>query len=259
MKKLLNSIGLFEKKYEIKEVPEDVYAYKAPKTSEESEAHMEYLKKLLEEEDSRLSSIDGKTSQFIGQTGLTFSLLSLFVPLLVDKLDGVPIIVKLLLILILLSSFGFYFLTIKNALKNYNVSNFPYSSPAPKNVLTFKDKGLNAFYSEVVRDMLFGLHRNNEINNAKATNLIRSYLTFRIANMLTGVLVVTFCVALAFRKPEKPTVTIDKAIQIEHLDTLIKKLSVPQKIVVHDIVTKTVNQHKKASPSKPRRYRKPPG
>jgi hypothetical protein len=245
MRKLLNNIGLFEKTVKIKDVPEEVYAYKDPKTDEESGAHMEYLKKLLEEEDNRLSSIDSKTSQFIGQTGLTFSLLSLFVPLLVDKLNGVPIIVKLLLIVILLSSFGFYFLTKKNALKNYNVINFPYSSPAPKNVLTFKDKGLNAFYSEVVRDLLFGLHRNNEINNAKATNLIRSYMTFRIANMLTGILVVIFCVALAFRQPEKPRVAIDKPIKIEHLDTLIKQLSEQKKKAVSDSVSQTTYHPKK--------------
>lgn len=220
----LNAIGLFEKERESPDVPVGINTYADTKVEKKSEAHMHYLKSLFTEENDRLNLLESKTSQLIGQTGLIFSLLSLFVPLLVDKVDGLALYIKIALLLVLLLSFGFYLLTIKNALRNYNVKNFQYSSPAPKNVQDFNTKTLTAFYSEVVRDLLLGLHVNNELNNQKATNLIQSYTTFRIANWMTGILVVAFCTSLLFINPSKPKITLEQPIKIEHFDTLIQKL-----------------------------------
>jgi hypothetical protein len=137
VRKYLNAIGLFEKEREVKPVPSEAYAYADQEDEVKSLAHMQYLKALMDGEDSRLVLIESKSSQLIGQTGLIFSLLSLFVPLLIDKVDGLSFYLKATLLIILLFAFGFYLLTIRNALKNYNVRKFQYSSPAPKNVLDF--------------------------------------------------------------------------------------------------------------------------
>jgi len=196
-------------------VSPDVNQYDDPADPKNAEAHMQYLKSLFEEENSRLNLLESKTSQMIGQTGLIFSLLSLFVPLLIDKLSSLPIYVKVSLLLILLAAFGFYLLTIGNALKNYNVKNFKYSSPSPKNVQAFREKELAKFYAEVVRDYLFALYRNEEINNYKASNLIQAYRSFRIANWITGFLVFAFCLILLFIKPEPPSMIIAKPVRIE--------------------------------------------
>ncbi|MDB4926599.1 hypothetical protein [Mucilaginibacter sp.] len=244
--KKLNAIGLFEKKRASPDVPAGINAYPDPQEEEKSEAHMHYLKSLFAEENDRLNLLESKTSQLIGQTGLIFSLLSLFVPLLVDKVEGLALYIKIVLLFVLLLSFGFYLLTIKNALRNYNVKNFQYSSPAPKNVQDFNNKTLNAFYSEVVRDLLLGLHVNNELNNQKAINLIQSYTTFRIANWTTGVLVVAFCTSLLFIRPNKPTITIEKPIKIEHFDTLIQKLdTIGKRLKTSSFKEKPTNVHRK--------------
>ena len=107
--------------------------------------HLDYLYKLDTNENERLTLLESKTSQLIAQTGIIFSLLSLFVPLLIDKVADVALFLKIILSLLLFFAFIGYVLTINNALKNFNVNKFNYSRPAAKNVITFQDKELAEF------------------------------------------------------------------------------------------------------------------
>jgi len=189
---------------------------------EKSEAHLTFLNKLNEEENGRLTLIEAKTSQLIAQTGIIFSLLSLFVPLLIDKVTGIPVWIKAVLLLLLLLAFFCYVLTISNALKNFKITNFKYSSPSPKNVIKLQDKPVSEFYHEVIQDLLHGLQVNKKLNNIKATNLLHSYNSFKTANALTAILVSFFCIALLFIKQPDSTITIKNPIKVEHLDSAIQ-------------------------------------
>ncbi len=224
VKSLLNKIGLFviyDDKSPYSYNPED---YQVVNDKDKAEAHKNFLKTLEEDEKNRLTILESKTSQLISQTGIIFSLLSLFVPIFIDKVTDLNFFVKLLLVGLLASSFCFYMLTIQNALKNFNVKNFNYSNPSPKNVLTLQDKGLDVFFAEEVRDLLYSINENLKINNKKATNLLHSYNSFKIANTSTGILVVIFSIFLLFFTPRKESLSIEKSVRIENYDSVINKL-----------------------------------
>lgn len=225
MKGFLTKIGLLNIHDETNPYSYNPGDYKLENDEKKSEAHKNYLKNLEDEESSRLTLIEGKTSQLISQTGIIFSLLSLFVPILIDKVNDLNFLVKLLLLILLITAFFFYMLTIRNALKNFNVKNFTYSKPSPKNVLNLQDKGLGVFYAEEVRDLLYCINENLKINNRKATNLLHSYNSFKIANTSTGILVAVFSIVLLFFNPNKEGLTIDKPIKIENFDSSINKLT----------------------------------
>jgi len=225
MKEFLNKIGLFyvhDDTNPYSYSPED---YQIENDDKKIESHKNYLKNLEDEESSRLTLLESKTSQLISQTGIIFSLLSLFVPILIDKVTDLHFTVKLLLLILLISAFYFYMLTIRNALKNFNVKNFNYSKPSPKNVIILQDKNIDVFFAEEVRDLLYCINVNLKINNRKATNLLHSYNSFKIANTSTGILVAVFSIVLLFFNPKKEGLITDKPIKIENLDSSIIKLT----------------------------------
>ncbi|WP_200979839.1 hypothetical protein [Echinicola sp. 20G] len=197
IKQLLRSIGLLL----VSQGPSPDYnkdEYK--KASEYSEAHRAFLEKLLDDEDKRLASFEAKTSQMIAQTGLVFSLLSLFVPLLIDKTVGIPFALKCICLFLLVVAFLLYMLTLKNALKNYKLKNYQYQSPSGNNVIKHQHNSIEKFHHEIVQDLLSSLTVNTRLNNIKATHLIQSYHSFKLANIFTGVLVITICSAILFSK-----------------------------------------------------------
>jgi hypothetical protein len=224
MKDFLRSIGLLK----LKEIPE-VVRYKAsdyemPRDYQVSLAHRDFLKALEDQEDSRLAAVETKTSQMVSQTGIIFSLLSLFIPILIDKLTGLNIYVKISLLILLAITFLLYVITIQNALKNYKVNNFRYPSPSPQNVIFKTNHNLNNFYTEEVKDLLYCINVNHNLNNKKATNLLHAYASFKYANMLTSCLVILFCISIFFFNPKKDSISIDNEIKIQHFDSLMNKI-----------------------------------
>ncbi len=189
-----------------------------------SEQHKNYLKSIEQEEANRLNIIENKTAQLISQTGIIFSLLSLFVPILIDKVTDLSWKAKITILVFLLGAFFFYMATIWNALKNFNVKKFNYSMPSPKNVIKYQDKELGFFFAEEVKDLLYCIGTNIKITNIKANNLLYSYNSFKLANVLTGVLVFVFCIALLFFEPKKDPVTIQNPIEIKNFNTTTEKI-----------------------------------
>lgn len=224
MKKYLQVLGFF--------APLDVpqpYSYNEAdyennSDPERAKAHFDFLQKLEDQETERLGLLEAKTSQLISQTGIIFSLLGLFVPILVDKISDIHILVKVLILILLFLAFGFYMLTIKNALKNYNVKNFFYSKPSPGNVIKLQHKNVSTFNSENVRDLLYCINKNTAINNKKATNLIHSFNAFRLANICTGCLVAIFSITLLFFTPSTNTVRIENPVMIKDLERVLERL-----------------------------------
>jgi len=201
--------------------------------------HKEFLKSLLDEERSRLENIDAKTTQLISQTSLIIALASLFIPLLIEKSNDIHIVAKVLFVLILIATYLFYILTIINALKNYNVSKFNYSSPSPDNVLDFKDKSIEEFYEELIRDYLYSINENQKINNGKATNVLHSYNTFKIANILLSILIIGICIFSFFTKENTTKVDIKNPLEIKlnsPLELKNKELKDPVYIIKTDTI-----------------------
>jgi len=222
--KILNRYGLFHKEDGTNPYSFNHADYQISIDKEKIVAHKDFLISLTEEENNRLTLIENKTSQLISQTGIIFSLLSLFVPILIDKVSDLAVLIKVLLLLLLVFAFLFYMLTIRNSLKNFKVTNFKYSKPSPNNVLKFQNKSLEEFYSEEVRDLLYALNQNTKTNNWKATNLLHSYNAFKTANTITGGLVIVFSIFLLFFSPKKEGVTIEKPVKIENMDSAINKI-----------------------------------
>lgn len=196
-KYFLNYFGLF-----LEEETPEPYSYKVDeyknKNKESLEAHKQFLNSIIDEENNRLNLIENKTSQLVSQTGVIFSLLSLFIPIFIDKINDVSIVLRIIFILLLILAFTFYLLTLNNAIKNFNVKNFIYSKPSPLNVLNHQEKTVTDFMYIEIKDLLYSINTNLKTNNTKATNLIHSYNSFKIANFTTAILVFLICTSLLF-------------------------------------------------------------
>lgn len=193
IKKFLNSVGLcLGDEVEI-QIPQKHIDYRV-RDLEKLKSHRDFLKSIEADENSRLTTIENKTSQLVSQTALIFALLTLFIPIIIDKIELVYLRAAFLFLLFFV--FTFYLLTIHNAAKNYNVKNFIYGRSSPEEVENYKDKTNIQFLANDIKNLLITIPINIETNNKKATNVIYSYNSFRLANILTGVLAFLLCVSL---------------------------------------------------------------
>lgn len=131
-------------------------------------------------------------------------------------------------------------------MRNSNIKNFHYSKPHPNNVIKYQDKSESEFDAIVVRDLLHGANENKRLNNIKADNLIFSYRAFKLANTLTGTLVIMICLCLLFFPKEDKSVKIENPIVINDLDSLLdikssfirdrnsKEISITKSIIAKD-------------------------
>lgn len=232
MLNLLNAFGLFVR--ENNALPYNYTTNEYTVTaSDKIKVHRDFLKSIEAEENARLGLIEAKTSQVISQTGIIFSLLSLFIPIFIDKITSESIIIKVIFIFFLISSYFFYILTIYNAVKNYNIKKFIYSKSSPTNVITYQNLEPDEFYRVEVKDLLYSININLSTNNQKATNLIYAYNSFRLGNIFTAFLGVFLCLLLLFSKPDDKSVNIVNPVEIHNfeplMNTLIKTLKMNQR------------------------------
>lgn len=218
-RELFNHIGLFVAETGVAQMEENILKYapqNKPKSKDEDKLklHRDFLKSLEAEENNRLTLLENKTTQMIAQTSVIFALLSLAIPLVVDKVDAFYL--KLLVFIPLVLAFVFYLLTIYNAVKNFNVKNFKYSRSLPTNVIKFKDHSPEDFLIEEINDLLYSTKTNAQINNVKASNLIYSYNCFKAAILFTAILGIALCVSLLFIEQKKNSITIENPIKIEN-------------------------------------------
>lgn len=224
MKKLFNKLGLYLDKTESEPYSYQIQDYKIIK-GDTLNTHKEFLKSIEEEENSRLTLIENKTAQLISQTGIIFALLSLFIPVYIDKIIILNIWLRILFILVLVIAFLLFLSTIFYAIKNYNISKFIYSKPSPLNVIKYQDKSNEEFIAIEIQDLLYCINVNLKTNNTKATNLIHSYSSFKYAIISTAILVILLCVSLIFSKPSDNSIKISDPIKIENFETNFNSLT----------------------------------
>jgi hypothetical protein len=227
IKEVLNNIGLFyNEPTAVQHLDHQLYPLTGP--VDKLTVHRDFLVRLQENEDKRLESIDSKTSQLIAQTGIIFSLLGLFLPVMMDKATELNIWIKSILIALLILAACFYLLTIHNALRNYRISKYRYGRPGANNVINFKDKSTEEFIAEEIRDILSCINLNIHNNNRKGTNLLHSYAAFKIANLLSGGLIILAAIFILFYQPFKETVNIDDNIKFKGLQDIRDQLKTKQ-------------------------------
>lgn len=224
IKKIFNYIGIWIEKDETNPYTYDSEEYK--NTDEEKiKKHIELLKSLEKKEDDRLTIIDTKTSQIITYTGFIFSALSLFIPILLDKIPEQGFMVRIVFIVALVFAFLFYIITIHNAIRNYNIKKFHYSRSDPRNVIKYQYELVSDFSAIEIKDLLYSYNLNSKTNDEKANNLIFAYRTFRIANILTAFIGILICYSLLFVKPKENCFSIKNPVQIQNIDS-IRKIAV---------------------------------
>lgn len=206
-----------------------LYANSSESTLKE---HKDFLKNLDEKEEKRLDSIENKASNLVSQTAVVFSLVSLFIPLLIDKASGIEFVYKIIILFLLFISSSFYVLTIINALKNYRINKFRYVKPSAKNVIKFHNQSLEAFLEEEIKDLLYGIPRNRHYNDQKGTNLLHAYNSFKVANITTALLIGFLCLKLVFIEKKPETTKISGTVEIKDLNQVIKSISNKKDTVV---------------------------
>jgi hypothetical protein len=185
---------------------------------------IDYLKELDKQENERQNTIETKTSQLIGQTGIIFSLLSLFISTYIAKFGDLLLVFQLLLVLIFIFTLLFYLITIYNATKYLNVIKYKYGQRSADTVKNkFKDE--EAFKIEEIKDLVYSIERNTKINNQKCDHLIFAYRSFKIANLFVGCLACVLISSSYFsKKPELSKINIDGPIAIQGIDSTINEL-----------------------------------
>jgi hypothetical protein len=186
--------------------------------------HRDYLLHLEDGEEKRLEGIESKTTQLIAQSGIVFSLLSIFIPILVEKSADIFLLYRIVIFVLLLISISFYILSIINAAKNYLVNRYQYAAPTPETVIEFGARTKEAFLSEQIKDLIKTIKVGKHQNNRKASNLIHSSRSFQVANVFSAILVIIFALVLFNRKSEVEPTVIKNPLKIEGMDSLIKAI-----------------------------------
>ncbi|HYV90915.1 MAG TPA: hypothetical protein VE978_03995 [Chitinophagales bacterium] len=223
MKKIVNYVGLWIEKDVSNPYTYNINDYKTI-DEKKIKAHKGLLKALEKKEDDRLTIIDSKTSQIVTYTGIIFSALSLFIPILLDKISDHSLFARIIFIIVLVFAFLFYVLTIHNAIRNYNIGKFHYSRSDPNNVIKYQDKSESEFTNIEIKDLLYSYNQNSKTNDEKANNLIYAYRAFRIANAMTAIIGALICSSLLFAKPKEEDINIKNPIQIQNFDSTAKAI-----------------------------------
>ncbi len=166
--------------------------------------HREYLKGLHSDENERLKLIEAKSSQLFSQTGLIFTIMSLFLPLIIEK-TGESALRYASLVLLLLAASA-YIATISFAAANLNIKKYKYQRLRAEEVLNLQNEREESFRRKEVEGLLTSFQANVKLNNQKGTNLLNGYWFFRAANILTILLSLAICSSLVWMpKKKEPT------------------------------------------------------
>lgn len=192
------------------------------------EEHINFLNRIIEDENNRQSVIESKLGQIIGQSGLIFTLIALFAPFFYDQLNGTHFIIKLALIILFSIGFLFFLLSIFQATKSFNIKNFAYSRPDIKCVI---DKSLNSkasFNAQIIKDYITGIPINSTTNSKKGNLLLYAHRSFTFGFVSISILALIVTISLIFKGSDDKiiyTKDIDKIIRIENqLDVLNLKV-----------------------------------
>ena len=223
LKKFKEYFG-FNKEQEIIVIYPDTFAF-----TDTLDLKTGYLKALDAQEVSRQTIIESKTSQLIGQAGIIFSLLSLFISNYFSKFRDLPLLIQFFFIFLFLVILFLYLTTIFQATKYLNIIKYAYAQRSVSTVMAKFDKE-DDFKVEEIKDLIYSIERNTKVNNQKCNNLIYAYRSFRIGTIGVGLLSVLLISSGYFvGKASTNKFQIENPVIIQGLDSAISKLQCEKK------------------------------
>jgi hypothetical protein len=183
------------------------------------EDRLGYLKASEQQEAARLTTIESKMSQLVGQTGIILTLLGLFVSTFLGRASAFPTGFKILLIFLFLVALFFYLATIFHATKHFNIGKYKYGRRDASTVKkTFESK--EALQLEEIKDLLYTIEQNTGLNDSKGDDLMYGYRTFQVGTLCGALLIlVLIASSFIFNKVDTPKVRIENEVKISKLDS----------------------------------------
>jgi hypothetical protein len=188
-----------------------------------AERYLTYLKEIHEYQKDRRTTIENKNSQLVGQASIVTSIFALFIPLLIDNLNGVTLWIKVPLSILFLIVMFHYLLSILHAIKTLTVDKYKYPSRSTKSV-TKADRKENEldFINSEIEDLVYIINNTTPIDNIKGGNLIYGARCFKIGNIGFGIMTILVIVSTFTLNRDNPEFTIKnlKELKFEMPDTL---------------------------------------
>jgi hypothetical protein len=153
--------------------------------------YLDYLKEMDQQQRGRCDTIENKNSLMVGQASIVISIISLFVPLLIDKFIQLNIVLIVFLLFIFLIVLWHYLLSIIHSIRTLLIDKYPYVTRSVTSV-TRDNRASNEldFINEEILDLVLSLDQNTEMNNRKGGNLIYAARCFKIGNIFFSILTV---------------------------------------------------------------------
>lgn len=150
--------------------------------------HIEFLKDLEQHEEHRLSGIEGKLSSIIGQSGIIFTLIALFIPLFLDDLNHVALPLKIIYSVLFVLGLCFFTKSILSASATLKINDFPYARPDINSAFDKDNDSKAVFYRELVKDLITTIDINTASNTKKGHNLMVGHRFFVFGLTTMGLL-----------------------------------------------------------------------
>jgi hypothetical protein len=230
IEKYLIYIGLREKpikplvqENETDETPIVKEIYSPTTDQKVAERYLTYLKEIHEYQRDRRTTIENKNSQLVGQASIVTSIFALFIPLLIDNLNGVTLWIKIPLSLLFLIVMFHYLISILHAIKTLTVDKYKYPGRSTKSV-TKTDRKVNEldFINSEIEDLVYIINNTTPLDNIKGGNLIYGARCFKIGNIGFGIMTILVIISTFTLKRENPELTIKNLndLKFEIPDTL---------------------------------------
>lgn len=197
--------------------------YSPSKDIKVAERYLTYLKEIHDYQRDRRTTIENKNSQLVGQASIVTSIFALFIPLLIDNLNGVSIWIKLPLSILFITVLFHYLLSIIHAIKTLTVDKYKYPSRSTISVTKKDRKEIELdFINSEIEDLVYIINNTTPIDNIKGGNLIYGARCFKIGNIGFGVMTLLVIISTFMLKKETSEIKIKnlKDLKIQMPDTI---------------------------------------
>lgn len=228
MKRYLIYIGLKEKSKEYLEGQQNIKeTYIPTEYKDVAERYLAYLKEIHAQQRDRRTAIENKNSQLVGQASIVTSIFALFIPLLINNLNGVTLWLKISLSLLFLIVMFHYLLSILHAIKTLTVNKYKY--PGRNTISVTKvDRETNEldFINSEIKDLVYIIKHTSPIDDIKGGNLIYAARCFKIGNIGFGIMTMFVIISTFLLEKETPALTIKNIndLKFEIPDTLSTRI-----------------------------------
>lgn len=201
--------------------------YSPSKDIKVAERYLTYLKEIHDYQRDRRTTIENKNSQLVGQASIVTSIFALFIPLLIDNLNGVSLWLKLPISILFLTVLFHYLLSILHAIKTLTVDKYKYPSRSTISV-TKKDRKETEldFINSEIEDLVYIINNTTPIDNIKGGNLIYGARCFKIGNIGFGIMTILVIASTFIVKKEIPEIKVNNLneLKLEVPDTLNNRI-----------------------------------